>query len=403
MSSALFFAVGTIGLSTRGGRKPSTLLGAARHNQRAIQAERGGRRHIDPARSNLNETIAGPATPEAVVALALALMTVAGVKVDKLRKDHAQAVELLFSLPPDTTIDTGEYFHQCLAWAGERFGESNILSACIHRDEAAPHCHILILPLVDGRMCGSSLLKTKALKELRKSFSKEVARGFGLKEPEVRMSGAEHGIAVRMVLEKLESNQDALLQSCLWQTVRRDIERNPARYMAALGLELPVEKREPKKPQRTMAQIFTSPGKGTKHEKPTGFGISSKASAKKSVSRVRLKPIGFECEANNQGQKNQYRCSVGFGQNSEVFTATEPSSARTPFVPTAAHARPVNNLSGPVEEGVINTTRERDGDHEAGQWCEELGEFIQAPAPPSRAARDAAHDWTRLGIRYAAG
>ena len=30
MSSALFFAVGTIGLSTRGGRKPSTLLGAAR-------------------------------------------------------------------------------------------------------------------------------------------------------------------------------------------------------------------------------------------------------------------------------------------------------------------------------------------------------------------------------------
>ena len=150
-----------------------------------------------------------------MAALALALMTAAGVKVDKLRKDHAQAVELLFSLPPDTTIDTGEYFRQCLAWASGRFGESNILSACIHRDEAAPHCHILILPLVDGRMCGSSLLKTTALKELRKSFSKEVARGFGLKEPEVRMSGAEHGIAVRMVLEKLESSQDALLQSYL--------------------------------------------------------------------------------------------------------------------------------------------------------------------------------------------
>ena len=110
MSDTLFFAVGTIGQSKRAGRKPSTLLGAARHNQRAIQAERGGRRHIDPTRSNLNETIAGPATPDAVVALALALMTAAGVKVDKLRKDHTQAVELLFSLPPDTTIDTGEYF-----------------------------------------------------------------------------------------------------------------------------------------------------------------------------------------------------------------------------------------------------------------------------------------------------
>ena len=276
MSSTLFFAVGTIGQSTRSGRKPSTLLGAARHNQRAIQSERGGRRHIDPARSNLNEIIAGPATPEAVVALALALMTAAGVKVDKLRKDHTQAVELLFSLPLETTIDTGEYFRQCLAWASGRFGEPNILSACIHRDEAAPHCHILILPLVDGRVRGSGLITRPALKELRKSFSREVASGFGLKEQPGRMSGAEHGIAARMVLEKLESSQDPILKSGLWDVVKKDINRNPAQYMERLGIELPTNKPETKKPQRTMADIFTSPGKGGKIErpfKPIGFGI----------------------------------------------------------------------------------------------------------------------------------
>lgn len=71
----------------------------------------------------------------------------------------------------------------------------------------------------------------------------------------------------------------------------------------------------------------------------------------------------------------------------------------TQFVNEAAKDRPSTTL-GHVGDDL---TRERDGDYNAGQWSEELGEFIQVPAPPSRAARDAANDWTRLGIRYAAG
>lgn len=393
MSSTLFFAVGTIGQSKRAGRKPSTLLGAARHNQRAIQAERGGRSHIDVARSHLNETIAGPDTPEEVVALALALMTAAGVKVDKLRKDYTQAVELLFSLPPDTTIDTGEYFHRCLAWAGERFGKLNILSACIHRDEAAPHCHILILPLVDGRVRGSSLITRPALKELCKSFGGEVAHGFGLKEPPGRMSGVEHGRLARMVLEKLESTQDAILQSCLWLTVRRDIEREPARFIAALGIEFEADKPTTKKPRRTMVQIFTSPGKGAKHEKPIGFDIPSKAGAKNSVIQSRLKPIGFDHEANNHDQEQRNLSCVGFAEECDVSNAPNSCGVVSPAMPKDALSdsftellpRTVNDsyrdslseLAGQAGDGL---TRERDDSNDAGSWCEELGEFIQAPS-----------------------
>ena len=52
----------------------------------------------------------------------------------------------------------------------------------------------------------------------------------------------------------------------------------------------------------------------------------------------------------------------------------------------------LDSLSDPASGGtIINMTRERDGDREAGQWCEELGEFIQAPAPASRVAREAAN------------
>lgn len=376
MSGALFFSVGSIGRSTRAGRKPSTLLGAARHNQRAIQAELGGRSHIDPARGHLNETIAGPDTPEAVVALALSLMTAAGVAVDKLRKDHTQAVELLFSLAPATTINAGDYFRQCVAWAGERFGAANILSADIHRDEAAPHCHILILPLVNGRMRGSGLITHPELAALRKSFSQDVARVFGLKEPPSRMSGAAHGEAVRLVLARLESSQDAILKSGLWLIVRRDIERDPARFMAALGIEFEANKPATKKPARTMTQIFTSTGKGGKIDrpmKPIGFDGLPEDSPETPMSRGSLKPIGIENEQGKRAQKHRNLSCVGFGRKCDVSTTVEPSEVHTPLTPSAA----------PAGGGASSMTRERDGDNITSQWSDESGEFPSWPPAPA--------------------
>jgi hypothetical protein len=172
-SAVLFFSVGTIGLSTRSGRSPSTLLSAARHNKRAQQRERGSRWHIDAALSYKNENLVGPDTPEGVAALARTMMEAAGVA--KLRRDYTQAIELLFSMPPDTPIDTGVYFRRCVDWAGGKFGAGNILSADIHRDESAPHCHVLVLPLVAGKMCGSALVAKGETAKLRESFGREVA------------------------------------------------------------------------------------------------------------------------------------------------------------------------------------------------------------------------------------
>ena len=100
--------------------------------------------------------------------------------------------------------------------------------------------------------------------------------------------------------------------------------------------------------------------KDARHEKPIGFDIPSKASAKKPVSQVHLKPIGFECESNNHSQKQRNLSCVGFGQKSGVSTHTKPGRVHTPFAPPAA---PVKL----VDRRVISTTRERDEDHEAGQ------------------------------------
>lgn len=312
MAADYFFAVKSIGQSTCNGRKASTLLGAARHNKRQIQAEQGTRGNIDPARTSQNEVIAGPATPEEIDALARALM--AGAGIAKLRKNCAQAIELVFSLPPGAAIDAREYFQSCAVWAGAQFGPDNILSADIHRDEPASiHCHVLVLPLAGGKMQGSALISKPATRALTKSFFEAVAAQFGLRRPSPALAGEKRAMAARDVLERLGATADPVMRSALWPTVKREIERDPAPYMQNLGLVA----REPKrKPGKTMVQIFTGTGKGPRREKveaetPIGF------------EEVTQMPIGIS----KQTEKTQTLSCVGIGKTALPEALAKPATA----------------------------------------------------------------------------
>lgn len=155
---------------------------AARHNRREIQAELGAVGRIDPSRTHLNQTLSGPVDAAGVGQLANDLMQAAGV--DKLRKDAVMGIECVFSLAPDHRLDDTAYFSDCAAWAGSYFAGAEILTADIHRDEAAPHCHVLVLPLVDGRMVGSDLFGGRPkLLAMNKSFHSVVGAAHGLQSP----------------------------------------------------------------------------------------------------------------------------------------------------------------------------------------------------------------------------
>lgn len=158
---------------------PNIITSAARHNKREIQAEIGASSRIDATRSNLNQSLGGPLDAAGVGQLAKDLMAAAGVV--KIRKDAVMGLECVFSLPPGHSLDDVAYFGDCAAWAGEYFAGAQILSVDIHRDEAAPHCHALILPLVDGRMVGSDLLGGKQkLAAMVRQFHADVASRYGL-------------------------------------------------------------------------------------------------------------------------------------------------------------------------------------------------------------------------------
>lgn len=245
------------------------ITAAARHNRREIQAEMGAVGSIDPTRSRLNETLNGPAAAADVGQLAKDLMTAAGV--GKLRKDAVLGLEVVFSLPPGHAVDDRPYFTACADWAACAFGGlQNVLSVDIHRDEAQPHCHILLLPLVDGRMAGSDLIGGKQkLAALQQDFHAKVAGAFGFTKAPAKLLGTAKQAGAKAVLQKMRETSDGALHSAAWPAIREAIERDPAPYLLTLGIELSTVKKQ----GRTMVEIFTSPGKGPTREttNPIGF------------------------------------------------------------------------------------------------------------------------------------
>jgi hypothetical protein len=321
------------------------LLVAARHNLREIQAERGGAGSIDPARTELNFVLAGPAVAGEVEHLARVRMADAGV--GELRKDAVRALELLFSLPVATSLDAHAYFIDCLEWVRGRFGgTANVLSAVVHLDEAAPHCHVLLLPLLDGRMQGSDMVGDKRkLAGHQQAFHEAVARKHGFAARPARLGRQAAEAASRAVIQHLQRLNDPALKSALWPAFKDAIDAAPQTYAATLGVTLPEPK---KRPMRSFTAIMTSPGRGPKVE-------TSKSN-----------PIGFATEPYRAGRRT-LSC-VGFDQSAAGVEPTDSPAQPAP------HATEPDGCSG-----AEDFSRVRDADCEPSFWCERTGEFVGSP------------------------
>lgn len=235
--SIAHFAVKSIGLSRVNGRKPCTLLEAARHNLREIQAEQGATGHIDPTRSNGNTVLHGPATAAEVCAQAEALQADAGIVRGSLRRDHCQAIEAVFSLPQQAAVpDPADYFAKCLEWLAGALALP-VLSAVVHRDEAAIHLHVLLLPVKDGAHVGSAPIDRAALKRLRERFFAKVAGPAGLKHAAAKLRGMAKQWVIAAVLQRCEVLGLPAANGPLWPFVVACIERDPTAAMVTLGID----------------------------------------------------------------------------------------------------------------------------------------------------------------------
>lgn len=261
MTDALYLRLKSLNTRTvRGVTSPKNIVRvAAMHNLREIQAELGASAAsgINPARMHLNYQLRGPATADEVAGLALALLDNAGVTT--LRRDACMALELVVSLPANTTIDHREYFAAAVAWADAYFNVP-ILSAAVHLDESAPHCHILLLPLVAGRMQGGALAggPTK-IRAMLADFQQQVAQRFGLThQPRAKRLSKPNGDAAgRMVLDALRARPERLSEPAMRDALIAALGSQAETLLALLGLSMPTAKAKAK----SFADIMTAPCK----------------------------------------------------------------------------------------------------------------------------------------------
>ncbi len=259
MTDSLYLRLKSLNTRTvRGVTSPKNIVRvAAMHNLREIQAELGASAAsgINPARMHLNYQLRGPATADEVARLALALLDNAGVTT--LRRDACMALELVVSLPADTAINHREYFAAAVTWADAYFNVP-ILSAAVHLDEAAPHLHVLLLPLVAGRMQGGALAGGPAkIRAMLADFQQQVAQRFGLThQPRARrLSKPSRDAGGRMVLDALRARPERLCEPDMRDALIAALGSQAETLVALLGLSMPTTKAKAK----SFAAIMTAP------------------------------------------------------------------------------------------------------------------------------------------------
>jgi Plasmid recombination enzyme len=232
--TAYIFTAKSISLSKRSGRKPCDLLTAAKHNCRELKAEVGNYGHIDPSLTHLNEYLIGPSTSLGIAFQAQDDSSISHRNGKILRHDHTQAIELLFTLSPDNSLDVREFFVTCVSWARKAFVGHHIYSAIIHYDEGPAHCHVLISPIRHGVRVGCEVISRSALGRLKDKFWCEVAAPYGLSMPVPKLHGKRKREAVQWVKAYLERESLPCVKSKLWEVIEMAINRDPSKAITCL-------------------------------------------------------------------------------------------------------------------------------------------------------------------------
>lgn len=344
------------------------------HNLREVIAEFGVRAgsHIDVTRIKNNIVLKGGSTSTDVASTVETLMK--GVKVEKWRTDTISAIELIFSLPSTTKINHRDYFSDSVAWV-ENFFSVPVVSAVIHLDEDAPHCHVILVPIVNGKLCGSQVIGNKwRMAAMQEDYHNSVGKQYGLARPapKKRYGAAIKQECIELAFKKLEPNcglNDGLLlfliEACM---------DNPEALMQKLGLEMPTPK-----PKTTFAAIMTKPCKPEKQ-------VRNKSAVKPNFYRHRENPGQGKPEVEGTLILSCIEKPIEVGNAIPIVVEIDlikPHKGNQPLscVGVQPHAHSIAHLPDTVPDDY---TRIRETDIPANEWDCERGEYTKETPRVSR-------------------
>jgi hypothetical protein len=249
-------------LNIRRIKSEGQLRAAVLHNHRAWIEAPAAMPHINSSKSAHNVLLSAAQDPRDVHSLRQARMATMTDTQRKLRKDAVLTVEFIVSLPNGLDFEYVTFFNAAQNWLGQRFGGlENITSAVVHFDEPMPHMHVLIVPVIQGRLCGSDAIGYgRKFTSLLREFHVEVAAAFGLRAHAAAPKGQARKTLAKAVLQELTAKGDAVFASALFSMVKEAIEAQPAKYAALLNVDWDEA---PARRGRTMTEIFTSTGRGS--------------------------------------------------------------------------------------------------------------------------------------------
>lgn len=202
----------------------------------------GGRIDVSRAKRNYSLLSDSPMTAAAMVDVALAAAAAHGINWAKLRKDKIVGIELVISLPVGFNGDARAFFVDALAWVRFTFPQPvTIIAAVVHRDEAAEHVHIVLLPITgSGSMSGHQVIGYKGVYNKRvTSFHERVAQRYGLRKPKrkAKMTYQERQQLAKRVLVKMAADGAAWTDNpAAVAAMRKMLTADPMPMARALGL-----------------------------------------------------------------------------------------------------------------------------------------------------------------------
>lgn len=128
----------------------------------------------------------------------------------RARKDAVRIIEVIMTSDKEffKKVNDVEYFEACREWLCNTFGEENILSMDIHRDERTPHAHFLVTPVRDNQYACKKIINGRnAVRGLQNSFYNSV-KHFGLERGElVEYTKAKHKSSLQFA-EDVQKNKE---------------------------------------------------------------------------------------------------------------------------------------------------------------------------------------------------
>ena len=340
---------------------------AATHNKREETRRNPA---IDAGRSHLNQVLRGPDTAAEIIARFNQRMANAGIIKNK--SSAVLLLEIVSSLPIGSGIDPLAFSEDFTIWASQRFGgDENILSSDVHRDESADHCHILIIPLVNGKMNGSDMMGgSDTLEGHIKSFYCYVGEKYGLTRPPPPLKGIDKQAAAELVLEKINAFNNPASDPAVWTAICKLLAKFPDSLLEPLGLERP----NTAKPKKTFEQIVLSTGKGPKTEAAAAF---------KDAQLEKPRPIPDpQADASPDGESGTFPLREADTEKGLSLTCvrkpqkSQSQPAREDWQNFTDHPRRLPPRNGP------ETFRDRESERPTSDFDENRGEHIRRSPPP---------------------